>query len=158
MLIRKIKGDDDVTMATIIRNSLEEFNAAKPGTAYFDETTDHLSDLFKKKASAYFVMEINNEIAGGAGYFPTKGLPHDTCELVKMYISKKFRGNGYGQMLLQKCMGKAKKRGYQKIYLESMPELVKAILMYEKNGFEYILKPLGNSGHSGCNIWMIKNL
>ena len=42
MLIRKIKKDDDGALATIIRNSLEEFNGAKPGTAYFDETTDHL--------------------------------------------------------------------------------------------------------------------
>lgn len=158
MLIRKIISADNETIAGIIRNSLLEFNAAKPGTVYFDESTDHLSDLFIEKTSAYFVLEINKQIAGGAGYFPTKGLPSSTCELVKMYLSERFRGNGYGQLLLQKCMEEAKKEGYLKMYLESMPELVKAIPMYEKNGFKHIEGPLGNSGHSGCDVWMIRNL
>lgn len=158
MLIRQIVMGDNAAMAEIIRNSLLEFNAAKPGTVYFDETTDHLSDLFTKKKSAYFVIDINHEIAGGAGLFPTKGLDVQTCELVKMYVAKKFRGNGYGQTLLQKCMEEARKQGYKKMYLESMPELKNAISMYEKNGFQFISNSLGNSGHTGCEIWMMKDL
>ena len=158
MLIRKIITDDNAAMASIIRNSLLEFNAAKPGTVYFDETTDHLSNVFTEKRSAYFVVEIDKEIAGGSGFFPTKGLPKNTCELVKLYVSKEYRHNGYGQTLLNKCMEEAKKNGYEKMYLESMPELTNAIGMYEKNGFEKIQGPLGNSGHTGCDVWMIKQL
>lgn len=158
MLIRKIVADDDAAMAAIIRNSLLEFDAAKPGTVYFDETTDHLSNVFTENRSAYFVVETDNEIAGGCGFYPTRGLPEDTCELVKLYISRKYRRNGYGQTLLQKCMQEAKKKGYEKIYLESMPELANAIAMYLKNGFEKIAGPLGNSGHTGCDVWMLKKL
>ncbi len=158
ILIRKLNKDDNATMADIIRNSLLEFNAAKPGTVYFDKTTDHLSDLFITKRSYYFIVEINNEIAGGAGIFPTKGLPENTCELVKMYVDKKFRNNGIGQTLLKKCIEKAKREGYKKMYLESMPELLNAIKMYKKNGFTNIPGPLGNSGHTGCSVWMLKDL
>jgi putative acetyltransferase len=39
-----------------------------------------------------------------------------------------------------------------------MPELTNAIGMYEKNGFEKIPGPLGNSGHTGCDVWMMKEL
>ena len=158
MLIRKIVSSDNARMAEIIRASLSEFNAAKAGTVYFDETTDCLSELFQQKQSAYFIIEIDQEIAGGAGFFPTKGLDENTCELVKMYISKKFRGNGYGQTLLENCISEAKKTGYENMYLESLPELKNAIAMYEKNGFKYINHSLGNSGHNGCDIWMIKKL
>jgi len=158
MLIRKIIKDDNAAMASIIRDSLLEFNAAKPGTVYFDETTDHLSDVFTENRSAYFVVELDNEIAGGCGFFPTKGLPRNTCELVKLYVSRKYRHNGYGQTLLEKSLQEAKKNGYVKMYLESMPELTNAIGMYEKNGFEKIPGPLGNSGHTGCDVWMIKEL
>lgn len=158
MLIRKIVSGDNAAMAQIIRDSLLEFNAAKPGTVYFDESTDHLTELFNQPYSAYFVIEINGEIAGGGGYFPTKGLDENTCELVKMYVAKKQRGNGYGQTLLQVCMSEAKKDSYKKMYLESMPELKNAISMYKKNGFKSISHSLGNSGHSGCDIWMIKDL
>ena len=158
MQIRKIITDDNAAMASIIRNSLLEFNGAKPRTVYFDETTDHLSNVFTENRSAYFVVETDNEIAGGCGFYPTRGLPEDTCELVKLYISRKYRRNGYGQTLLQKCMQEAKKKGYEKIYLESMPELANAIAMYLKNGFEKIAGPLGNSGHTGCDVWMLKKL
>jgi putative acetyltransferase len=42
--------------------------------------------------------------------------------------------------------------------LESMPELTNAIAMYIKNGFTNIVGPLGNSGHTGCEVWMIRYL
>ena len=59
-------------MANIIRKSLEDFNAVKSGTVYFDESTDRLSDVFFVKRSAYFVLDFNGEIAGGAGFFEQK--------------------------------------------------------------------------------------
>jgi putative acetyltransferase len=44
------------------------------------------------------------------------------------------------------------------MYLETMPELTIAVPMYEKNGFQYLEAPLGNSGHFGCAIQMLKQL
>jgi putative acetyltransferase len=48
--------------------------------------------------------------------------------------------------------------GYKRLYLESLPEFSKAVSMYEKFGFERLDKPLGSSGHTTCNIWMLKEL
>jgi putative acetyltransferase len=56
MIIRKIRAEDNVAIAKIIRDSLLEFGAAKPGTVYFDETTDHLSEVFTEKRSSYFII------------------------------------------------------------------------------------------------------
>jgi putative acetyltransferase len=39
-----------------------------------------------------------------------------------------------------------------------MPELSKAVSIYEKQGFTKLGNPLGNSGHDGCDIWMLKTL
>jgi putative acetyltransferase len=39
-----------------------------------------------------------------------------------------------------------------------MPELKQALIVYEKFGFSYLDGPMGNSGHFGCERWMIKNL
>ena len=158
MIIRRITPGDNSQIADIIRKSLTEFNAAKPGTVYFDEATDHISEIFKTKRSAYYVIEIKGKIAGGGGFYPTEGLPENVCELVKMYLSKNFRRRGWGNILLQKCIDEARKQGYHKMYLESMPELVNAISMYVKNGFNHIPAPLGNSGHTGCDVWMMRDL
>lgn len=156
--IRTIQSADNRALAKIIRDTLAEFKANKPGTVYYDDTTDRLFELFKKEGSIYFVAEYNGAITGGSGIYPTAALPEGTCELVKFYLSPAARGKGIGKELLQKCMAAAKEMGYQKIYLETMPELTIAIPMYEKYGFTYLPGPLGNSGHTGCDVWMIKEL
>jgi putative acetyltransferase len=59
---------------------------------------------------------------------------------------------------MEKTFDSAKKLGYKQLYLESLPELSKALSLYERAGFKYISGPLGCSGHFGCNIWMLKDL
>ncbi len=156
--IRNISCEDDLPIASIIRSSLKEFKANKPGTVYYDETTDHLYRVFAKPRSTYFVVTINGKISGGAGIYPTDGLPTDICELVKMYLSAEARGKGIGKLLMNACIDEAKKHGFKKIYLETMPELILAIRMYERFGFTFIPSALGNSGHVGCDVFMLKEI
>ena len=54
IIIRKIIADDDAKLASIVRSSLEEFNAVKPGTVYFDEATDYLHEVFQTERSCLF--------------------------------------------------------------------------------------------------------
>jgi putative acetyltransferase len=145
-------------LARIIRDALTEFKANKPGTVYFDDSTDHLYELFQQEKGIYNVAIDNDQILGGGGIVHTSGLATDTCELVKLYLSPAARGKGIGRALMQKCLEEAKNAGYKKVYLETMPELISAIPLYEQFGFTYLTGPLGNSGHSGCDIWMIKLL
>ena len=156
--IRKIEPTDNVALAKIIRDALTEFKANKPGTVYFDDSTDHLYELFQQEKGIYNVAIDNDKILGGGGIVHTTGLAMDTCELVKLYLSPAARGKGIGRALMQKCLEEAKNAGYKKVYLETMPELISAIPLYEQFGFTYLTGALGNSGHSGCDIWMIKLL
>jgi len=156
--VRTIEKKDNAALAKLIRSTLKEFGANHPGTVYYDESTDHLFDVFQKSHSIYFVAEWNNEIVGGGGIFPTEGLPDDTCELVKMYLYPQVRGIGLGKLLIQKCIDFARNNDYKNIYLETMPELKQALKTYERLGFEYIDHAIGNSGHFGCDLWMLKKL
>ncbi len=156
--IRPIEQKDNINIAKVIRGALEEFGANKPGTVYFDPTTDALFELFNTPGSYYYIATINNKVVGGAGIFPTENLPKGTCELVKLYLHKDARGTGLGKQLLNTAMQWAKENGYTQVYLESMPELSKAVTIYENVGFQRINQPLGNSGHCGCDIWMVKTL
>ena len=157
--IRPIEQKDNLDIAKVIRGALEEFGANKPGTVYFDPTTDALFELFNNTpGSYYYIATIDNNVVGGAGIFPTDNLPEGTCELVKLYLHKDARGTGLGKQLLNTAMQWAKENGYTQVYLESMPELSKAVTIYENVGFKRIHQPLGNSGHCGCDIWMIKDL
>ena len=117
-----------------------------------------MHENFQVKNASYFVLEENGNLAGGCGFYPTEGLPPDTCELVKMYLSAKYRKKGFGQLLLDKSIVEARRAGYSSMYIETLPELKNAIELYKKNGFHFIEKPLGNSGHSGCDVWMLKDI
>jgi putative acetyltransferase len=156
--IRPIAPNDNVALAKVIRDTLTEFGANKPGTVYFDPTTDALYELFRTPGAVYFVATIDNSLVGGCGIYPTENLPNGTCELVKLYLKTEARGTGLGKKLLEISMQWAKDNGYTQVYLESMPELDKAVSIYEKMGFKRNQQPLGNSGHCGCDIWMTKQL
>jgi len=158
MQIRPIEPGDNEALAKVIRTALAEFGANKPGTVYFDPTTDALYELFRTPGSFYYVATIDEVIVGGCGIFPTENLPQGTCELVKLYLAKEARGTGLGKQLMEISLSWAKENGYTKVYLESMPELAKAVSIYEKVGFKALDHPLGTSGHCGCDIWMLKEL
>ena len=156
--IRDLRKEDNPALAKVVKDTLAEFGANHPNTVYYDPTTDTLFEVFQTPRSKYFLAEINNKIVGGGGIYPTDGLPPDTCELVKMYLLPEARGLGLGRTLIEKCIEAAAENGFKKIYLETMPELKQALSVYEKFGFEFLKGPMGNSGHTGCSLWMLKQL
>jgi len=158
IIFRNIEKKDNQEIAEVIRSVFREFGIARPGTVYFDPTTDDLFSLFQKPGSLYWIAEVDRIIIGGCGVYLTPGLPEGCAELVKLYLHPAQRNKGIGRMLIERTFESARELGYKHLYLESLPELSRAISLYEKAGFRMIPGPLGNSGHFGCNIWMLKNL
>ncbi|MFB6457876.1 GNAT family N-acetyltransferase [Chitinophaga sp. Hz27] len=158
VIFRDIVPADNPVMAAIIRRSIEEFDVPTEGTAHTDPTTDNLYQLFQTPGSRYAIAEDAGVILGGCGIFPTNGLPAGCAELVRFFLSPAARGKGLGVKLLEKSYEFAKEEGYTSLYLESFSEMTRAIALYEKNGFDYLPAPLGNSGHDACTIWMLKTL
>jgi putative acetyltransferase len=156
--LRPIEKKDNREIADLIRSVFREFKIDRPGTVYSDPTTDDLYGLFLRPGSAYLIAEEDGIIIGGCGVYPTPGLPSGCAELVKLYLLPLSRGKGTGRQLIERNIAIARKLGYKQLYLESFPELGKAIGLYEKQGFKFISGPMGNSGHFACNIWMLKDL
>lgn len=157
-ILRKVEKSDNALLAQMIRKVFHEFKAPKKGTVYSDPTTDHLYELFQQPKSVLWVAEVDGVPMGCCGIYPTEGLPENCVELVKFYLALDIRGHKIGKILMEKSIDSAKELGYTQIYLESLPHYALAINMYEKNGFKHLEAPLGNSGHSTCNIWMLKAL
>ena len=156
--IRKIQPEDNESIRSVIRQVLEEHGVNKPGTAYYDESLNNMSASYTGKNMVYYVALLNGKIVGGAGVYPTPGLPEGTCELIKMYLLPEVRGLHIGKELMYQCIDFANDYGYRQMYLETLPELNKALKMYEDFGFEKLDHSLGNTGHYACDIRMIKKL
>jgi putative acetyltransferase len=158
MTYRKIEKTDNEILSRLIKNVFEEFGIDIPGTVYTDPTTDALFELFQTSGSVYWIAEENNQLLGGCGIYPTQGLPNGYAELVKFYLSPGSRGKGIGNALMQKSIESAKEMNYSYLYLESFPDLGKAVSLYKRNGFTQLEKSLGKSVHYACTIWMIRKL
>lgn len=156
--IRKIKSSDNSQIRDIIQTVMPEFGASGLGFAIHDAEVSDMFSAFSGPRCAYFVCEINGQIVGGGGVAPLLGGAANTCELKKMYFLPTGRGRGLGQQVLRACLQAAKELGFEYCYLETFNTMKYAMKLYEKNGFDKISGPLGNTGHFACDIFYKKAL
>ena len=97
---------------------------------------------------------VNPEIARfGSGADPTQDdyvamAGHDICGfliqlegsdgcgmLAKVFVARPHRGRGVGTRLIERCIARAKQRGYQRLVLESHVRFAAARRYYERNGW-----------------------
>jgi putative acetyltransferase len=158
IVIREIQPQDNAPLEAVIRACFHEFKIPLKGTAYEDPETKQMFESYQNNNAIYYVIEKNGEVLGGAGVKPLKDFKGNICELQKMYFSPKIRGKGFGKKMFETCLNAAKTLAYEKCYIESAPQLKAAIHVYESFGFKHLEGPLGNTGHSSCSVWMIKDL
>ena len=158
MEIRRILAKDNEQMAAIVRNVLMEMGAPKVGTAYADPNLDTLFETYTKAKAVYYVLVNNDKVIGGAGISQLDNADETICEFQKMYFLKEARGFGFAGKILEKALQDAKMFGYKQCYLETMPYMLDAQKLYKKAGFYYLDSPMGNTGHTSCPVWMLKDL
>lgn len=158
MIIREIQPEDNQQIANVIRQVFIDDNYPKVGTAFADSQLDYMFENYNKSKAVYFVIEENGKILGGGGIAKLDNSDENICELQKMYFLQEARGKGIGLQIIEKCLQKAKEFGYEKCYLETLPEMLVAQKLYKKVGFDYICSPLGGTGHTSCPVWMIKSI
>lgn len=158
IVIREIEPRDNTQIEQVIKACFHEFKIPLEGRAYSDAETLNMFESYQNNNDVYYVIDVNGEVLGGGGIKPLKDFGNGVCEIQKMYFSPKVRGKGYGKALFKNCIEAAKVLGYKQCYLESASQLKAAIYIYESYGFIHLDKPLGNTGHYSCGVWMIKNL
>ena len=156
--IRQVCKKDNLNLSNVIRDVLTEIGVPKKGTAYSDPELDFMFETYNKKRSIYYVVENNGKICGGAGIAPLNQADYDICELQKMYFLPSIRGIGLGNEMIEKCLDFALYNKFKYCYIETLPYMKAAQKLYLKKGFCYIDGPIGNTGHTSCNVWLIKKL
>ena len=96
MEIRFIKPSDNAALAQVIRTVLVDLGVPKVGTAYADKALDSMYENYQSEKHAYFVVEDQGVILGGAGVAPLQDFKGPVCELQKMYFLSEIRGKGFG--------------------------------------------------------------
>ena len=154
MLIREIQQKDNESIAKVIRAIFHELDAPKVGTAYADPILDTLYEVYQAPRSVYYVVENEGKVVGGCGVASLENGNSSVCELQKMYFAPEIRGTGFAEKIIEKCLEFAKMQGYETCYLETLSFMTAAQKLYKRIGFENLCAPMGNTGHSSCEVWM----
>ena len=159
MKVKLLEPDYDLDLADMIRVNLKKHALDIPGTVYFDDNLNHLSDYYladEKRRCYYIATDENGKLIGGIGLAEC-GLFEDCCELQKLYLIDDVKGHGLGYELIRIIEEKARELGYKRMYLETHDNLTAAIHIYEKTGYKEIEKPKGVV-HPTMNRFFIKEL
>ncbi len=151
---RPLTPQYDSALAELIRINLEAYHLDIPGTVYFDESLDYLSEFYSSDGRAYYVLLQNGVFIGGVGLAEFDG---DCCELQKLYLADAARGQGLGYDMIEHIENRAREIGYKNMYLETHSSLQAAVHIYEKSGYEEIARP-ENVVHSTMDKFYLKRL
>jgi putative acetyltransferase len=156
--IRRLQQSDVHQLLDLISGVRREFGLATRVASLLEPNDYAILDVYRHRRSAYFVATKDNHVLGGAGISPLANEAWGTCELQRMYLSPLHRGRGVGQGLLDACLDTARSFGFERCYAETVSEMSTAIAFYWRNGFRQLPAPIGNTGHSHNDFWMMLSM
>lgn len=158
MHIREIEEKDNQAIEAILKRSLESFDLAIPGTAYFDPQLSRLAQYYAKQPKSKYWVAVDEEenVLGGVGIGPFH-LEKGIGELQKLYVKPEAQKKGIAKELMKTALLFAEEQ-YDYCYLETFEKLEAANTLYVKLGFSRLDQPLEGTEHSACDSWYIKKL
>lgn len=155
--IREIEQKDNAAVEALIRFCLKEFGGDREGTAWCDPDLGRFSEIYGTPLARYWVaVGEDGKVLAGAGYGPLPGVP-GVCELQKMYSFPEARGTGIAHQLIRTVLQEAA-RHYDRCYLETFSNMTAARKFYGKYGFLPLREAMGSTGHTSCDVQLIRPL
>ena len=73
-----------------------------------------------------------------AGCVAVRKIDAEICEMKRLYVTPEFNGLGIGKRLATEIIAEAKRLGYAKMRLDTMPKMAPAQKLYRSLGFKEI--------------------
>lgn len=86
----------------------------------------------------YLVLFIAEDEAAAAGCVALRALDAASAEVKRLYVRRRARGRGIGRVLIEAAIAAARKAGYRRVVLDSLPSMHEALALYGTLGFREI--------------------
>ena len=98
----------------------------------FEKEMIDLPGKYAEPRGCLLLAREGGAIAGGVGLWP---LDEHVCEMKRLFVHPDWRRKGLGRRLAITIIEEARQRSYQPTRLDTLPQLVEALVLYRNLGF-----------------------
>lgn len=144
------------------RDTFDEFNTPENMLLYINKTfTKKGVEKEMMEPGSVFFLAFDGRKAAGYAKVRASENPEElngvsALEIERLYVLKEYLGKRVGYMLMQTCLGLAKKKGSEMLWLGVWEHNERAISFYKKYGFEKFGQHVFMLGHDAQTDWLMK--
>lgn len=131
--IKFVKENFDVDLVRIL---FLEYSKSLNENLSFQKFDDELENPLKKYGEPKGCLLLaywNDQPAGCIALQPLK--MDGVCEMKRLYVRSSYRKLGVASELIKILLSEARKKGYNKMVLDTLERLLPAVNLYRKHGF-----------------------
>jgi ribosomal protein S18 acetylase RimI-like enzyme len=133
LIVTAVDSDIDA-----VRSLFEEYAAELGVDLCFQGFADELASLPGAYAAPPGRILLARDGNAVVGCVAVRSLGGGTCEMKRLYVRPDGRGRGLGRSLVEAAIGAAYEQGYERMRLDTLPQMVEAQPLYESLGFREI--------------------
>ena len=133
--IRPANLPDELRTVRALLREYESELGIDLGFPEFERELESLPGDYAPPQGALLLAEVEGAVAGCVALRPLDG---DACEMKRLYARPAFRGCGVGRALTTAIMAEARRIGYARMRLDTLPVMTEAQALYQRLGFTEI--------------------
>ena len=121
-----------------VRELFLEYAASLPFNLRFQNWEHELAHLAEEYGPPSGCLILAFEAKTPTACIALRRFEDGICEMKRLYVRPAFRGLGLGRRLAQAILDEARKLQYQRMVLDTVPQMIEAITLYRSLGFREI--------------------